>query len=92
MDSQIDISIRVTNRWPNRLIGDDRKPDDCDWKKSAVHGDAIACIPEWVKAGLPSPTGRATFVTWRHWRGTDLPLSSGLLGPVKLIRRQEVLK
>ena len=92
VDSQIDISIRVTNRWPNRLIGDDRKPDDCDWKKSAVHGDAIACIPDWVKAGLPSPTGRDTFVTWRHWRETDLPLSSGLLGPVRLIRRQEVLK
>ena len=87
--SMLDVSIRVTNRWPNKLIGDDRKPDDCTWKKSAVHGDAIEEIPEWVEKGLPSPTGRDTFVTWRHWRGTDHPLCSGLLGPVKLVRERE---
>ena len=87
--SVLDVSIRVTNRWPNKLIDDDRKPDDCTWKKSAVHGDAIEEIPEWVEKGLPSPTGRDTFVTWRHWRGTDQPLSSGLLGPVKLVRERE---
>ena len=41
-------------------------------------------IPEWVKEGKPSPTGRHTFTTWKHWSKDDEPLPSGLLGPVWL--------
>jgi hypothetical protein len=34
--------------------------------------------------GKPSPTGRVTFTTWKHWTKNDPLLVSGLLGPVTL--------
>ena len=62
---------RVTNLWPNRLIGDDRLyADDCEWKgekKNGVNLISIKEIPQWVKDGQRSPTGRHTFTTWKHW-------------------------
>ena len=42
-------------------------------------------IPAWVKAGQKSPTGRVTFTTWKHWDKDDDLLSSGLMGPVRLL-------
>jgi hypothetical protein len=53
---RLELSIRVTNRWPNRLIGDDALPED----------------------------RRGTWTSWRHWKRSEKPLPSGLLGPVAL--------
>ncbi len=76
----IDLVVKVTNRWANRLIGDDiMYEDDCEWK----NGKAIVKIPDWVKEGKKSPTGRNTFTTWKHWNKTDALLPSGLIGPVR---------
>ena len=83
----LSISVKVTNLWPNRLIGDDFKPEDCEWK-SARGG--IKEIPQWVKAGKPSPSGRTTFTTWKHWTKEDQLLPSGILGPVRLERTSVV--
>ena len=84
----LDLSIRVTNLWPNRLIGDDRLyADDCEWKgekKNGVNLIGIKEIPQWVKDGRRSPTGRHTFTTWKHWDKDHQLLPSGLLGPVVL--------
>ena len=82
----LDIEIKVTNLWPNRLIGDDVlcKPD-CEWTVLGRRGMpeyAIKEIPQWVKDGKPSPTGRRTFTTWKHWSKDDKLLPSGLIGPV----------
>ena len=86
--SEIDISIRVANLWPNRLIGDDiLYSDDCEWKGEVRDGVKEICIkeiPKWVKEGKRSPTGRHTFTTWKHWDKNDKLLPSGLLGPVRL--------
>ena len=86
----IDLEIKVSNLWPNRLIGDDALcADDCKWRSFYVKwtkstDTAIVEIPQWVKDGKPSPVGRRTFTTWKHWTKDDALLPSGLLGPVTL--------
>lgn len=77
------LSVKVTNLWPNRLIGDAQLPDDVTWEP-AYRGMSAAQIPEWAKKGEPSPTGRVTFSLWKHWDKDDVLLESGLLGPVRL--------
>jgi hypothetical protein len=71
--------VKVTNLWPNRLIGDEQLPPDCEW-----NGKQLKAWPQWFLDGKPSPTGRLTFTTWHHWDKNDKPLVSGLLGPVRL--------
>ncbi|HXC98520.1 MAG TPA: glycosyl hydrolase, partial [Verrucomicrobiae bacterium] len=73
------LRVKVTNLWPNRLIGDEQLPDDREWS-----GKALKAWPQWLLDGKPSPTGRFTFTTWHHWTSQDAPLASGLLGPVRL--------
>jgi hypothetical protein len=73
------LRVKVTNLWPNRLIGDEQLPDDREWS-----GKALKAWPEWFLDGKPSPTGRLTFTTWHHWTRKDAPLASGLLGPVRV--------
>lgn len=80
---RLDVRVKVTNLWPNRLIGDDALPTDCTWKAKGRSG--LKEIPAWVNEGKPSPSGRPTFTTWHHWLKDDQPLPSGLLGPVKLM-------
>ena len=81
------LEVKVTNLWPNRLIGDDALPEDCDWVgkiSKGVKEIGVKDIPQWVKEGKRSPTGRHTFTTWRHWAKDESLLPSGLLGPVLL--------
>ena len=83
------LSVRVTNQWPNRLIGDDALPCDAQYNAEGenefVRKDGIASIPERVWKGEASPTGRHTFTTWRLWKKDEALLPSGLLGPVRLL-------
>jgi hypothetical protein len=76
------LEVQVANLWPNSLIGDEQRPADCEWTTPG----AIAAIPDWVREGKPSPTGRLTFATWRHYTATSPLLESGLRGPVRLER------
>lgn len=79
------LEVRITNLWPNRLIGDEQLPDDREW-----NGLQLKAWPQWVLDGKPSPTGRFTFTTWHHWTKDDEPLPSGLFGPVLLRTALEV--
>lgn len=71
--------IKVTNLWPNRLIGDEQLPPDSQWTDKR-----LANWPQWLLDGKPSPSGRVTFTTWHHWTKDSPLLESGLIGPVML--------
>ncbi len=74
-----ELVVKVTNLWPNRLIGDEQLPPDCEW-----NGEQLKEWPKWLLDGQPSPTGRLTFTTWHHYTKDSPLLESGLLGPVTL--------
>ncbi|MBX7133773.1 MAG: hypothetical protein K1X67_13955 [Fimbriimonadaceae bacterium] len=74
------LAIKVTNLWPNRLIGDEQLPADVTWKGVVLDG-----WPDWMKERKPRPdTGRVAFTTWKFWNKDSPLLESGLLGPVML--------
>ena len=85
---ELELEIKVTNLWPNRLIGDDTLyPEDCEWTGMMRRGRmeyGLKEIPKWVKEGKKSPSGRHTFTTWKHWSKDDALLPSGLIGPVRI--------
>jgi len=75
------LSVRVTNLWPNRLIGDEQQPDEVTWNADG----SIQSWPQWLTDDKPRPkSNRVAFTTWRFWHKNDPLLESGLLGPVVL--------
>ncbi|MHB1457308.1 MAG: glycosyl hydrolase [Armatimonadota bacterium] len=76
-----EIEVKVTNLWPNRMIGDEQLPDD---SVRSPGGTLIGGWPQWLLDGKPSPTGRLTFTSWRLWKKDDALLPSGLIGPVTI--------
>ena len=69
------LEIEVANLWINRLIGDERLPDD---------GVQNGRWPEWVLKGTPRPSQRLTFTTHRFYSKDDPLQPSGLMGPVTI--------
>ncbi len=78
------LKIEVANLWPNRLIGDEQLPADCEYGR----GGNLARWPDWFLRGEPRPSrGRYTFTTWKHFNKDSPLLPSGLLGPVRFLRQ-----
>ena len=85
-----DLRVRVTNLWANRLIGDERYPDDCtpdgSWKTGALPE-----WPPWLVRDQPRPESRrVTFTSWKYYNMDSPLLPSGLLGPVTLRAAEQV--
>jgi hypothetical protein len=97
---QNELLVRVTNLWPNRLIGDEQLPDEAPYTPGAggsgfasLSGGAIEALPDWYKNGQPKPPGgRVTFATWKHYTKDSPLLESGLIGPVtvRMVLRSDV--
>ena len=81
------MELRITNLWPNRMIGDEEFPDDVVWMDN---GPYPAAWPDWVTGNVPRSSPRITFTTRRTFRKGDPLLPSGLLGPVTLIPQADV--
>ncbi len=80
-----ELEIRVTNLWPNRMIGDASLPDDVEWTDAKRRGSFPVRWPDWLLEGKPRPSGRVTFCTRREVYTKDDPLlPSGLIGPVTI--------
>ena len=71
-----ELRIEVANLWINRLIGDEKKPDD------GIKDDHW---PDWFLTGKPRSSGRFTFSTTRQYTASSPLVPSGLTGPVQII-------
>jgi hypothetical protein len=79
------LSIKITNLWANRLIGDEQLPAEADF-----NGNHMDRWPTWLKPGKAKiaadrpKIGRITFATWKYFDKNSPLQPSGLLGPVRL--------
>ena len=81
------VEIKVANRWKNRMIGDERLPEDGAWGAPWGGGPTklMEELPDWFVQGKMAPSGRIAFSTARPWTA-DSPLApAGLEGPVHVM-------
>lgn len=76
-----ELVVKVTNLWPNRLIGDDFFEEDYE-----LNNKMIKQWPDWlIDHTLTRTSGRSTFPSYKHWEKNSALQSSGLLGPVRIL-------
>ena len=85
--------IEITNQWTNRLIGDEKLPNQTGYNVrktkqgfgSEDYRGKFKKMPKWFRDNQPLPEGpRTTFSAYSFQKSTDDLLPSGLLGPVSI--------
>ncbi len=75
------IVIKVTNLYPNRIIGDEHLPELYDYDEYG----RLRKFPDWYLNGTCDQRERVLFLPWKHYTKDAPLLESGLLGPVRLL-------
>lgn len=75
-----ELTIKVTNLYPNRLIGDEHLPEKYEYDQYG----RLQHFPNWYLKGEYDNRERVLFSPWKHYHASDPLLESGLLGPVRL--------
>ena len=75
--AESELTVKITNRWPNRLIGEGGRDDGLSW-----NADNSWKLP--VVQKIPATTD-GLFTTCKFWKGEEPLLPSGLLGPVRIV-------
>lgn len=86
------LEVAVANLWVNRMIGDEYLPEDVEWKpwpEGQIETGMVGW-PDWFVKGLPRPSGRTTFATWKFYKRTTPLFPSGLVGPVTFSAAEEL--
>lgn len=81
-----ELELRITNLWPNALIGDEQYAADIKWQNGNIQ-----VWPEWLDTPSSRNSKRKTFTTRKIWDKNSPLLPSGLLGPV-LVRPYQCVK
>ena len=80
-EGENELVIKVTNLYPNRIIGDEHIDEKYEYDK---YGQ-IKELPDWyINNGIDKDRKRVLFIPWKHYKATDPLLESGLLGNVVL--------